>query len=60
MTTKANNKHKKGRIRFYTFSTRLKYEERNELLTWCRIMETTPSELIRELLLKKFEFEKGN
>ena len=48
----------KGRIKYFTFSTRLKFEEKNELRTWCRIMETTPSEFIRELILKKFEEEK--
>ena len=50
---------KKGRIRYYTFSTRLKYNERNELLTWCRVFKITPSEFIRECLLKKFEEEKN-
>lgn len=50
---------KKGRIRYYTFSTRLKYDERNELLTWCREFKITPSEHIRELILKKFDEEKN-
>lgn len=48
-------KRKKGRTRFYTFSTRLKYTERNELLTRCKIMYTTPSEFLREILLEKLK-----
>ena len=62
MTTQEKiRKHAKrqtGRTRFYTFSTRLKYSERNEFLTWCRVFKITPSEFIRELILKKFEEEK--
>ena len=58
MENRKSNKHKKGRIRYYTFSTRLKYSERNEFLRFCKIMEITPSELIRELILKKFKEEK--
>ena len=58
ITTKQIVNRKKGRIRFYTFSTRLKYSERNELLTWCKAFKITPSEFIRELILKKFEEEK--
>lgn len=49
---------RKGRVRFYTFSTRLKYKERNELLNWCRVFKITPSEFLRELILNKFEEEK--
>jgi hypothetical protein len=49
---------KKGRKRYYTFSTRLKYSERNALLNRCKTMEITPSEFIRELILNKLEVEK--
>ena len=59
MKNKQYADRKKGRKRFYTFSTRLTYKQKNELLTWCREFKITPSEFIRELILKKFDNEKN-
>ena len=43
------------KIRYYTFSTRLKHKERNKLLKKCRELDLTPSEFIRTLLLNNFD-----
>ena len=53
-----NNKHKQGRIRYYTFSTRLQYNERNKFLEHCRIIGLTPSEVLREVIKDKIRFLK--
>jgi hypothetical protein len=41
--------------RYYTFSTRLKYEERNSFLRYCREAGLTPSEVIRNIVLDKIK-----
>jgi len=46
------------KIRYYTFSTRLKYKERNTLLKRCKELDLTPSEFIRNIILKKLENKK--
>jgi hypothetical protein len=57
MKNKQYQDRKKGRKRYYTFSTRLKYSERNELLSNCKKVSITPSEFIRQLILIKFQEE---